>query len=137
MRARSRHLLLIAICALAFAVGLPGQALANAPRSAGQAVASAPRSWSPLQVGSPLTAGQRSTLEGIAADTWKFYGADVDLKTHLPLDNLGPGEVRGAYTSAANIGVYLWAVVAAHDLKLISRQRADSLVTATLDEVRA
>ena len=47
----------------------------------------------------------------------------------------GPVTSRGTYTSAANIGVYLWAVVAAHDLKLISRQRADSLVTATLDEV--
>jgi hypothetical protein len=135
MRARSRHLLLIAICALAFAVGLPGQALASALRSSGQALASAPRSWSPLQVGSPLTAAQRSTLEGIAADTWRFYGADVNPNTHLPLDNLGPGDVRGAYTSAANVGVYLWAVVAAHDLKLISRQRADSLVTETLDEV--
>ena len=34
-------------------------------------------------------------LQGIAADTWKFYGADVDPNTHLPLDNLGPGAVRG------------------------------------------
>ncbi len=123
-RIRGRHVLLIAICALAFAVGLPGQALASASGS-----------WSPLHVGSPLTSHQRSVLEGIAADTWKFYAADVDPTTHLPLDNLGPGDVRGTYTSAANIGVYLWAVVAAHDLKLISRQRADSLVTATLDEV--
>src|ERR1700733_15486143 len=112
MRARSRHLLLITICALAFAVGLPGQALASAPRSSGQAHASAPRSWSPLQVGSPLTTAQRSTLEGIAADTWRFYGADVDPNTHLPLDNLGPGDVRGDYTSSANVGVYLGAVVA-------------------------
>ena len=28
-------------------------------------------------------------LHGIAADTWKFYAADVDPSTHLPLDNLG------------------------------------------------
>ena len=58
-------------------------------------------------------------LHGIAADTWRFYAADVDPVTHLPLDNLGPGSVRGTYTSAANVGVYLWAVVAAHDLGLI------------------
>ncbi len=117
MRLRRNHLLPIAVCALAFAVSLPGQATAD-PGSGGA-----------------LSAHQRSVLSGIAADTWRFYGADVDPNTHLPLDNLGPGDTRGAYTSAANIGVYLWAVVAAHDLKLISRQRADSLVVATLNEV--
>ena len=74
-------------------------------------------------------------LGGIARDTWRFYAADVDPVTHLPLDNLGPGATRGAYTSAANIGVYLWAVVAARDLGLISTPRADRLAGATLDEV--
>ena len=55
----------------------------------------------------PLSGHQRSVLQGIARDTWRFYAADVDPGTHLPLDNLGPGATRGAYTSAANIGVYL------------------------------
>jgi hypothetical protein len=82
-----------------------------------------------------LTHRQRAVLHGIARDTWRFYAADVDPNTHLPLDNLGPGAVRGTYTSAANIGVYLWAVVAAHDLGLIDTRRADALATATLDEV--
>ena len=88
--------------ALALTTGLPGQAVAD-------------------QGGGALSAQQRSVLQGIAADTWKFYAADVDPNTHLPLDNLGPGAVRGTYTSAANIGVYLWAVIAAHDLGLIDR----------------
>jgi hypothetical protein len=83
-----------------------------------------------------LSAQQRSVLYGIAQSTWKFYADDVDPTTHLPLDNLGPGQTRGAYTSAANIGVYLWAVVAADDLHLISRARADALITATLTSVR-
>ncbi len=83
----------------------------------------------------PLSAHQRSVLQGIARDTWRFYGGDVDPVTHLPLDNLGPGTTRGAYTSAANIGVYLWAVVAARDLGLISTARADRLAGDTLDEV--
>ncbi|HEY1509096.1 MAG TPA: glucoamylase family protein [Solirubrobacteraceae bacterium] len=83
----------------------------------------------------PLSAHQRSVLEGIARDTWRFYGADVDPVTHLPLDNLGPGQTRGTYTSAANVGVYLWAIVAAHDLGLITTSRADRLAGATLDEV--
>jgi Putative glucoamylase/Protein of unknown function (DUF3131) len=81
-----------------------------------------------------------AVLYRIAADTWKFYAADVDPNTHLPMDNLtwaggGPLSGQGQYTSASNIGVYLWAVVAAHDLKLISRSTADSLITATLNEV--
>jgi hypothetical protein len=82
-----------------------------------------------------FTPHQKAVLYGIARDTWRFYAADVDSTTHLPLDNLGPGSVRGTYTSAANIGVYLWAVVAAHDLRLISTSRADQLAGATLDEV--
>ena len=83
----------------------------------------------------PLSAHQRSVLGGIARETWRFYAADVDPGTHLPLDNLGPGATRGAYTSAANIGVYLWAVVAARDLGLISTSRAQRLAGSTLDEV--
>jgi hypothetical protein len=84
-----------------------------------------------------FTPRQRTVLYGIARDTWRFYASDVDPVTHLPLDNLGPGSVRGAYTSAANVGVYLWAVVAAHDLGLISESRADQLAGATLGEVRS
>jgi hypothetical protein len=115
-RGQGRPAWLIAVFALVLTAGLPGQAVAD-------------------QGGRALTPHQRSVLHGIAADTWSFYGADVDPDTHLPLDNLGPGAVRGTYTSAANIGVYLWAVVAAHDLRLIDRRRADSLLTSTLDEV--
>jgi Putative glucoamylase/Protein of unknown function (DUF3131) len=82
-----------------------------------------------------LTGSERAALHGIARDTWRFYAADIDPSTHLPLDNLGPGADRGAYTSAANVGVYLWAVVAARDLGLINTRRADQLAGATLREV--
>jgi Putative glucoamylase/Protein of unknown function (DUF3131) len=82
-----------------------------------------------------FSARQRSVLYGIARDTWRFYAADVDPVTHLPLDNLGPGSVRGTYTSAANVGVYLWAIVSARDLGLITTSRADRLASSTLDEV--
>ena len=82
-----------------------------------------------------LSAHQRSVLQGIAADTWRFYARDVDPVTHLPLDNLGPGAIRGAYTSAANIGAYLWAVVAARDLGLIDTASAQRMASATLQEV--
>ncbi|MDQ6936160.1 MAG: DUF3131 domain-containing protein [Actinomycetota bacterium] len=85
---------------------------------------------------SALSAKQRAVLYGIAKDTWKFFQSDVDPNTHLPLDNLGPGQARGSYTSAANIGVYLWSVVSAKDLKLISRRQAVTMIKATLQEVR-
>src|SRR4051812_41968768 len=85
--------------------------------------------------GSGLTAQQKAVLYGVAKDTWAFYQKDVDPNTHLPLDNLGPGDTRGTYTSAANIGVYLWAVVAAGDLHLISHSTEVALVRSTLTEV--
>ena len=97
--------------------------------------ASASPSADPGSSGAGLSAQQRATLYGIARDTWAFYRDDVDPTTHLPLDNLGPGNVRGTYTSAANVGVYLWAVVSAADLKLIDRSEERSLISATLQAV--
>ena len=102
---------------------------------AGLLVAAAPASAHGNDQGG-LTARQRAVLYGIAKDTWKFYADDVDPKTHLPLDNLGPGATRGSYTSAANVGVYLWAVISAKDLKLISRRQADTMISQTLRTVQ-
>jgi hypothetical protein len=88
-----------------------------------------------------LTAGQRTKLLAIARDTWSFYQADVDPTTALPMDNLtyAGGATAptsyGRYTSAANIGVYLWAVVSAYDLRLVSRAEAESRIGATLRTV--
>jgi hypothetical protein len=92
--------------------------------------------------GGGLGPAQRSALLAVARDTWKLYSVDVDPTTHLPLDNLtfaggSPTPTAyGRYTSAANVGVYLWAVVAARDLGLISRIEADARVGATLLEVQ-
>ena len=91
--------------------------------------------------GGGLADGQRANLLQIARDTWKFYGTDVDPNTHLPLDNVSfaGGSATptsfGRYTSASNIGVYLWAVVAANDLGLISRPQARAQLAATLTEM--
>jgi hypothetical protein len=88
-----------------------------------------------------LTDQQRASLLAIAADTWKFYATDVDPNTHLPLDNVtfaggSPSPTGyGRYTSASNIGVYLWAVVAAKDLGLVSSNQAHTQLVATLTEV--
>ena len=86
-----------------------------------------------------LTAAQRSALRDIARDTWRFYSLDVDPGTHLPMDNLtfsgANPTAYGRYTSASNIGVYLWAVVAAYDLGLVARPEATARIQATLGEV--
>ncbi|MGI8696248.1 MAG: glucoamylase family protein [Mycobacteriales bacterium] len=88
-----------------------------------------------------LSATQRASLMTVARDTWKFYSADVDPTTHLPLDNLtyAGGSAAptgyGRYTSAANIGVYLWSVVSARDVGLISRTKATTMLRQTLTEV--
>jgi hypothetical protein len=116
--------LLIAAAALALT------ATAVVPATSAQAQSPSPSTQS------GLSAPQRAVLLGIANDTWKFYEKDVDPTTNLPLDNIGPGTTRGNYTSAANIGVYLWAVVSARDLHIISRSEADTRITATLREVQ-
>src|SRR6266566_2590161 len=88
-----------------------------------------------------LSSAQRASLLAIAQDTWKFYGQDVDQATGLPMDNItfagGAASPTsfGRYTSAANIGVYLWAVVAARDLGLVSEPQARARIQATLTEV--
>jgi hypothetical protein len=124
MRARRLHRVVQA-ASLFSTIAVTAGVLATAPPAAARPPATG-----------ELTAAQRTSLMGIAKDTWRFFEADVDPVTHLPLDNLGPGSTRGTYTSAANIGVYLWSVVSAGDLRIISRAKEDALVASTLREVQ-
>jgi hypothetical protein len=125
MRLRARYLWLVA--AIVIATLAPGTA-----RAAGYQVSRY----------DGLSPAQRASLLAIARDTWKFYGADVDQATSLPMDNItfaggsATPTSEGRYTSAANIGVYLWAVVSARDLGLISEPQARARIEATLTEVR-
>ena len=88
-----------------------------------------------------LTTAQRQNLMDIAKQSWKFFAADVDPTTHLPMDNVtyAAGSKTptsfGRYTSSSNIGVYLWSVVSAQDLGLISTGTATSMVRSTLEQV--
>ena len=88
-----------------------------------------------------LSQSQRANLLAIARKSWNFYDVDVDPATNLPMDNVtfaggsATPTSSGHYTSAANIGVYLWAVVAANDLHLLSRPAARARIEATLHEV--
>jgi hypothetical protein len=110
-----------------------GAERASTPTSAGLAATVAPFSG--------LSGAQQANLLAIAARSWKFYDTDIDTATNLPMDNAtfaggsATPTAYGRYTSAADIGVYLWAVVSARDLGLITEQQADARLTATLTEV--
>src|SRR5437588_385652 len=86
---------------------------------------------------SGLSQGQQQALYAIAKQTWRFFDADTDPNTHLPMDNIGlyGAPAKGAYTSPTNIGVYFWSVVAAQDLGIIDQNGAVQRVNATLTEV--
>ncbi len=130
---------LCVIAAIAVALLAPSQQAGAAGGSG--ATGGIPGAGSPVAGYSGLNQAQRADLLGIARDTWKFYGADIDQATHLPMDNLtfAGGSATptsdGRYTSASNIGVYLWAVVAARDLGLVTGPQARADVRATLTEV--
>jgi hypothetical protein len=88
-------------------------------------------------VGSARPPGDR-VLERYAADTWHSFEAMVWPATGLPSDNIG-GDLsaasRAKYTSPTNIGMYMWATLAARDLKLISRKEAVARIEVTLDSL--
>ena len=111
------------------------------PASAGQAKPADTAGGYPVAGYSGLSSAQRANLLSVARDTWKFYDADIDKATNLPMDNVtfaggsATPTATGRYTSASNIGVYLWAVVAARDLGLITDTQAQAKVRATLTEV--
>ena len=80
----------------------------------------------------------RATLERYARDTWRSFVAMVEPRTGLPADNIGGAlrpRSRSAYTSPTNIGMYLWAALAARDLGLISAEEATERMAKTLDSV--
>jgi hypothetical protein len=130
----------LAILAAAAAV-LTAGALSLSPAASAGTTGASTASGYPVANYNGLTRAQRANLLSIAADTWKFYTADIDPATNLPMDNLtfAGGSATptsyGRYTSAANIGVYLWAVVSARDLGLITTSEAAARIRATLTEV--
>jgi Putative glucoamylase/Protein of unknown function (DUF3131) len=85
-----------------------------------------------------LARGERTELLQYASDTWRSFDAMVVDATGLPADHVG-GDLdegtRSAYTSPTNIGMYLWAVLSARDMHLITRREARERIDVTLDSV--
>ncbi len=103
----------------------------------------------PVFHSSPVLAGQdatelgpedRALLATYARDTWRSIAAMADRGT-LPDDTLRwteRGWVGSGLTSPTNIAAYLWSIVAAEDLRLISRAEAGARLgpaLATLDRL--
>ncbi len=82
--------------------------------------------------------GGHDPLERYAADTWHSFVKMLHPRTGLPSDNIGGRlhpNTRSEYTSPTNIGMYLWATLAARDLDLISSREATRRIRRTLTSV--
>ena len=81
---------------------------------------------------------ESATVRTWAADTWRSLVAMTDPRTGLPADNipasLAAGD-RSGYTSPTNIGGYLWSIVVARELGIITRGEASARLIRTLKTV--
>lgn len=75
---------------------------------------------------------ERDVLWQYAHDTWQSFVAMTDEHTGLPSDNISADRVRAAYTSPTNIGAYMWSVVVARDLDIITPGEARDRIAQTL-----
>ncbi|MGJ7569010.1 GH36-type glycosyl hydrolase domain-containing protein [Variovorax sp. RB2P76] len=86
----------------------------------------------------PLSTAQRTYLETVAHDTWRFFehvvGPDDN---HLPPDNLQlePQPTIAHRTSPTNIGMYLLATCCAREFGWIGTDALLARITASLDSV--
>ncbi|MBP9866182.1 MAG: DUF3131 domain-containing protein [Candidatus Omnitrophica bacterium] len=99
-----------------------------------------------LVVKKKFPANDRTFLQMVAADTWKFFDEIVDQEHGLPLDTIQVGETAavddktwvGDYTNVTNIGVYFMCLVSAFDFGFISREevvRRIKLTMTTLEKI--
>jgi hypothetical protein len=86
------------------------------------------------RAGTPTQPAPR-VLERYAEATWNSFEAMVNPFTGLPSDYIGgrlDPRTRSEFTSPTNIGMYLWATLAARDLGYISRGDANHRINRTL-----
>ncbi len=82
---------------------------------------------------SKYTVEQRNQLRTWAADTWESFVAMTNEETGLTSDNLDEVNGLAEYTSPTNIGMYMWAILAARDLQIITPREAVQRLEQTLD----
>lgn len=89
-------------------------------------------------IGADLTTSERATLKRYAAATWHSFVKLVVPSTGLPSDNIGGDlspQSRSGYTSPTNVGMYLWATLAARDLGLVSGAEAVKRIAKTVNSL--
>lgn len=74
----------------------------------------------------------RQTLRRYAGYTWASFVAMTDPETGLPADSLGVDGERSVQTSTTNIGAYMWSVVVAEKLGIISHDEAVARLSRTI-----
>ena len=81
-------------------------------------------------------------LKRLARDTWRGLAALSDRENGLPINHVRFGASLdaadakiGDYASASDLGLYLIAIVAAHELGLIPESEALARLTAALDSI--
>jgi len=91
-----------------------------------------------LMVGTPLRYRERVALCRTAVSTWQFFGHDLSPTTDLPMGNLGfdGAPAEGGYTSQADIAAYLWSIVSAENMNLVSHAEAQNLARRELTAAR-
>jgi hypothetical protein len=85
--------------------------------------------------GNELNPADRALLGGYARDTWRTFEA-LTLPSGLPADMISrtaDGYATTYYTSPSDIGAYLWSILAAEDLKIISGDEAAQRLDRTLN----
>ncbi len=79
-----------------------------------------------------FTNADRRVLQQYAIDTWRSITA-LTCPSGLPADSIKLGPVRAQFTSPTNIGAYLWSVIAARDLRIITQTEAQEHIAQTLE----
>ena len=92
-----------------------------------------------LEGAKPLSAADATSLRLSARRTWRFFEKFVTADDNmLPPDNFqeDPRPVLAHRTSPTNIGLYLLAVLAAHDFGWIGKQDTVDRLAATIDTMK-
>ena len=74
---------------------------------------------------------QRQTLQMFASATWQSFVV-LTYPTGLPADHMYATGERASYTSATNIGAYIWSTLVARDLHIITHVEAEARIQQTL-----
>src|SRR5918997_955506 len=74
----------------------------------------------------------RATLHRYAEGTWASFEAMTEPNTGLPADTLRADGERSVKTSTTNIGAYIWSVLVAEELGIITHDEAVSRLDKTI-----